>query len=126
MTFRETLDAHLRAIQQRDLQGLIDTLPAENLTLIMSDGRLVRSVQEFVKLHQGWFESKSWTLGTEIVSLYETPDLGLATLHIDYRDTPPAGTPIHETSHLTLAFARLGDRWVMIHDQNTPIKQLAG
>src|SRR4051794_966833 len=40
MTFRETLDAHLRAIQGRDFPALLATLPADRLTLIMADGRL--------------------------------------------------------------------------------------
>jgi hypothetical protein len=34
MTFRETLDKHLRALQQHDLQALRETLPAEELVLI--------------------------------------------------------------------------------------------
>jgi hypothetical protein len=53
MTFRETLDKHLKAIKGRDLRALIETLPDEALTLIMSDGRLVTTVPEFVELHRG-------------------------------------------------------------------------
>src|SRR5947209_6253711 len=41
-----------------------------------ANGRLVRSVREFLDLHRGWFESKSWTLATRPVSLTETADLG--------------------------------------------------
>ncbi len=122
MTFRETLDKHLRAIQQRDLPALIETLPERELLLIMSNGRLVREVREFVEAHRGWFESKTWKLGVEPVSIYESADIGVALLHLDYRDDTPHGKAIHETSYLTLIFARQGHKWVMVQDQNTPIR----
>jgi ketosteroid isomerase-like protein len=121
MTFRQTLERHLRAIQARDLPGLIETLPPRALTLVTSDGRLVRTVEEFVALHRDWFASPSWSLGVEPVSTVEGGDLGLAVLRLDYRDRTPDREPIHEASYLTLAFQRQGDRWVLVHDQNTPI-----
>jgi uncharacterized protein (TIGR02246 family) len=127
MTFRDTLDKHVHAIQERNLRALIDTLPQDELVLITSDGRLVRSVEEFVAMHRGWFESRTWTLGARLESVYETPDMGVAALHLDYRDTPPGGHALHETSYLTLVFRRLPDgRWVMVQDQNTPIKRPSG
>jgi|SRR5579885_661113 hypothetical protein len=125
MTFRETLDKHLDAIRGRDLRSLIETLPEETLTLVMSDGRLVRSVREFVELHRGWFEQANWSLGTEIVALRETPRMGFATIRLDYRHEPEGGVRIRQSSLLTLIFALEGDRWVMVLDQNTPIKENA-
>jgi len=122
MTFRETLDKHLNAIRGRDLRSLIETLPEEALTLVMSDGRLVRSVREFVELHRGWFEQTSWSLDTEIVAVHDTPQMGFATIRLDYRDEPEGGERIRQASLLTLIFALEGDRWVMVLDQNTPIK----
>jgi hypothetical protein len=64
MTFSETVEKHLRAIRDHDLPSLIETLPdeKEGLLLIMSDGRLVRTVREFVALHRDWFGSPTWTL----------------------------------------------------------------
>ena len=50
MTFRDTLDKHVHAIQQRNLRALIDTLPQDELVLITSDGRLVRSVDEVIEM----------------------------------------------------------------------------
>jgi uncharacterized protein (TIGR02246 family) len=122
MTFPETLDRHLQAIKSRDLQALRETLPADQLVLIMADGRLVRSVQEFLDLHESWFQQSSWTLDTELVHQRETADLGVAVIRLEYRDHAPGGNPIHERSCLTLIFAREADRWLMVHDQNTPIK----
>ena len=122
MTFRETLDKHLKAIQDRDLRSLIETLPDEKLTLVMSDGRLVETVREFIELHRGWFEMTTWTMQSQIVSLHEAQRMGCATIHLEYRDESPDGSKILETSYLTLVFALQGDRWAMILDQNTPIR----
>lgn len=122
MTFRETLDKHLRAIQERDHQALAETLPTDQLVLITSDGRLVRSPLEFAKMHREWFASKTWTLDFEEVSALESTDLAVVTFRLDYRDQPEGGSPIHERSFLTLVFRRLGDHWLMVQDQNTPIR----
>ena len=126
MTFRETLDKHLGAIHGRDLKALAETLPDDRLVLIMSNGRLVETRQEFLDLHRGWFESDTWRLEARPVSVRETADMGAAVLHLDYRDTLPGGEPLHETSYLTLVFVRQGDRWVMALDQNTPIRHPPG
>jgi hypothetical protein len=122
MTFRDTLDRHVRAIRERDLPGLIETLPAGELTLITSDGRLVRNAAEFVEMHRGWFAETTWSLDAEVVSLVESPEIGVAVLRLDYRDAAPGRAPLREESYLSLVFALRDGRWVMVQDQNTPIK----
>lgn len=122
MNFRETLDRHLRAIRQRDLEALIDTVARDELTLITSDGRLVREPNEFSAMHREWFTGTTWTLDAKIESLAESPGMGLALLRLDYRDDAPGRPPVRESSWLSLVFALRDGRWVMIHDQNTPIK----
>jgi ketosteroid isomerase-like protein len=122
MTFRETLDRHLRAIQERNLSALIDTLPTDDLILIMADGRLVCGTDEFLKLHAAWFAQTTWSLHTNIISLEESPTIGVAVLRLDYRDEPLGQNHVYESSYLTLIFALREGRWVMMHDQNTPIR----
>ncbi|QDV35021.1 YybH family protein [Tautonia plasticadhaerens] len=122
MTFRETLEQHLRALKERDLDALIATLPDDELTQISADGRLVRSVDEFVRRHRDWFSSPSWTLETRLEELTEADALGLAVVHLTCRDEPPDGDRVVTQGFLTLAFARQDDRWVMFHDQTTPTR----
>lgn len=118
MTFREGLEVHLSAIQRRDLDALAATLPADGkIVLVMADGKLVRSAREFLDLHRDWFAGKTWTLDAEPVSLFDSADLGVAVLKLDYRDGD-----LHEQSYLTLAFRREGEKWVMVLDQNTPVR----
>ena len=118
MTFRDTLRRHLRAIQDRDLQGLADTVAPAPLVLIMADGKLVRSTREFLEAHRAWFASPGWTLEAKEIEVFEAPELGVAVLELDYRE-PPAS---RSRSYLTLVFRNQGGRWLMVQDQNTPIK----
>ena len=85
MNFRETLGRHLLAIEQRDLEALAATL-ADPLILIMADGKLKRSKAEFVEAHRGWFAMKNWTLQAKPVEIYEGASLGVAVLHLAYRE----------------------------------------
>jgi ketosteroid isomerase-like protein len=123
MTFQETLNKHLAAIQNRDLDALVSTLPDDELVLVMSDGKVVRTVREFVEGHRAWFAMPDWELKTEPIHTFETADVGVVVLRLDYSDLKPDHSRFHEHSVLTLIFARRNDRWVMVHDQNTPLRE---
>ena len=118
MSFREVLARHLRAIEERDLDALAATVAPESLVLIMADGRLVRSTREFLDAHRGWFAMPGWTLGIEEIESFERADLAVAVLRLDYRAPPEA----RSESYLTLVFERREGTWLMVQDQNTPIR----
>jgi hypothetical protein len=122
MTFRETLQRHVRATCTRDLAEVIETIPADALDLITADGRLVRSAAEFVQMHAAWFAQSTWSLDATVVSVIESPQMGVALLRLDYRDDPPNQPPVRQASYLSLVFALREGKWVMLQDQNTPIK----
>ena len=121
MTFRETLAKHLQAIQERNLEALAATVAPERVVLIMADGKLVRSTAAFLEAHRGWFAMPNWTLFTEEVELFEGPDLAVAVLRLNYREPPD----VRSESYLTLVFQRHDGKWLMVQDQNTPIKAAA-
>ena len=123
MSFRETLDKHTSAIIAREIEALRSTLPEEELVLVMSDGKVVRSVSQFVDAHRQWFAMPNWQIRFEPIESYEGPDLGVAVFELDYSDLRADQTRFHELSVLTLIFARQHGRWVMVLDQNTPIKR---
>jgi uncharacterized protein (TIGR02246 family) len=123
MTFREGLEDHLSAIRRRDADALATTLPADGrILLVTADGRLVRSADEFLAMHRDWFAARTWSLDAEVVTTFESADLGVAVLGLDYRDVKPSGEPLRERSFLTLVFRRDGGKWVMVQDQNTPVR----
>jgi uncharacterized protein (TIGR02246 family) len=118
MSFRDTLARHLRAIKERDLEALAATVAPEELVLIMADGKLARSTREFLEAHRGWFAMPDWTLDTREVAIFEAQDLAVAVLRLDYREPPN----VRSESYLTLVFERRAGTWLMVQDQNTPIK----
>jgi uncharacterized protein (TIGR02246 family) len=118
MSFRQTLHRHLQAIQDRDLEALADTVAEGSLVLIMADGKLARSRAEFLEAHRAWFAMPGWTLEASEVQAFEGADLGIVLLRLDYRE-PPA---THSCSYLTLVFQNQNGRWLMVQDQNTPIR----
>ena len=123
MTFRETLDRHLQAIRDRNLDAFRETVAPSGLIVVMANGRLVRDTAEFLGLHRDWFTDTAWTVEFEPVSIREWSDVGVAVFRLIYRERPQGKPPIHETSYLTLVFARREDGWEMVHDQNTPEKK---
>lgn len=116
MNFRETLGRHLLAIETRDLATLADTV-ADPLILIMADGKLKRSKAELIDAHRGWFAMQNWTLQAKPVEIYEGASLGVAVLHLDYREGEK-----QSQSYLTLVFEKRDGEWLMVQDQNTPIR----
>src|SRR5688500_6187249 len=106
MTFRETLNKHIAAITSRDIEALVETLPQDELVLVMSNGKVVRAVREFVEAHRDWFAMPNWLLHFEPVEFHESVDLGVAIFKLDYTDLRPDGSRFHEFSVLTLTFAR--------------------
>ena len=121
-SFREALGRHLLAIEERDLDALADTVADDEILLVMSDGRLVRSKKEFLEAHRGWFAMKNWRLEVKPVQIIDTPALGVALLQLDYRETPPGKPPTRQESMLTLVFQQRNGKWVMVLDQNTPVR----
>ena len=114
--FREALGRHLLAIENRDLDGLAETL-SDNLILITAEGKLVRSKTEFLDMHRSWFAMQGWKLTPKPIHFFENEGLGVAVLHLDYEDSGK-----RQQSLLTLVFEHQGGRWLMVQDQNTPIK----
>ncbi len=89
----------------------------ESLVLITAEGRLVRETREFLEMHRAWFASPGWTLDVTPEEVYETADVGVAVLRLLYQEPG-----VSSASLLTLVFRRIGDKWLMVQDQNTPIK----
>ncbi len=121
-SFREALGKHLLAIEERDLKALADTIAADEVLFVTTDGKLARSAKEFLEAHRGWFEMKNWRLEVKPVHIYETPQLGAALFHLEYRETPPGKPPTRQESMQTLVFQPRGGKWVMVLDQNTPVR----
>jgi hypothetical protein len=56
------------------------------------------------------------------VEIYETAEMGVALLHLLYCEDAPQNPAVRQQSHLTLVFQKRNGKWLMVQDQNTPIK----
>jgi len=54
--------------------------------------------------------------------LARTAKKGVAVLRLDYQETRPDRPPLEQASYLTLIFRRQVGRWIMVLDQNMPVK----
>ena len=121
-SFREALGKHLLAIEERDLRALADTIAPDDVLFVTTDGKLARSAKEFLEAHRGWFEMKHWRLEVKPVHLFETPQLGIALLRLEYRETPPGKPPTRQESLQSLAFQQRNGKWLMVLAQNTTVR----
>lgn len=120
MTFKETLDKHIKSIENKDIESLIQTMPesGEDTILIMPDGNIDKSRDNFVNGHREWFKSDNWSWKGEVQNIIESNEMAVATLKYTYKQDGDKGS---ETL-LGLVFKKINEKWVLVHDQNTPIK----
>lgn len=123
MSFRAVLERHLQAIRDKDLAALADTVAADELVLVMADGKVTRRTSDFLAAHRGWFAMDHWSLAAEPIHVHETFDTGVAVLRLDYRESPPGQSTARQESILTLVFQLREGKWLMVLDQNTPVRQ---
>jgi hypothetical protein len=120
MTFEETLKIHLQAVEDRDFDTLLSTLPEKGgeIVLILPRGSIDKSRDNFVSGHKEWFDDKSWKQEFEVINTIETAEMAVATVKYVYTEENGDSWK----ALLGLVFQKIDDRWVLVHDQNTPIK----
>ncbi len=119
--FRAALDAHLAAIEGKDLEAYKPTVTGgDDLHLIFPDGSTIDTTEGVFDFHREWFDDPNWVMEPEVVKVMEGEDMAVALLKYDYRDAPD-GAP--RSSWLVLVFQLEDGAWRLVHDQNTRIIQ---
>jgi ketosteroid isomerase-like protein len=121
MEFDEALRRHLGTVQKRDLTGLVATLHPE-VAVLLSNGTLVEGRDKVVELHREWFADPDWSIEFRTMRQTVLPDFASVVLAVAYRDVDPDGKPIAQEYFLGLCFARTGDGWLLVHDQNSVVR----
>ncbi|SHJ20062.1 YybH family protein [Lutispora thermophila] len=119
MNFKEVLNLHLKAIENKDLETFITTISKEDVTLIMPNGTLINGREEFIEFHKDWFSDKDWTLNYEILKIEEGEEASFALLKVNYKDIDFNGNEYSLNYYLTLLFKKIDGEWGLIYDQNT-------
>lgn len=115
------VQAHLAAVQAKDLDALRPTLTStDELQIVFPNGHVLPSTEAALAFHASWFEDPAWTWTGTVERVVEGRDLGYALVRYAYQDTPedPAST-----SWLVLVFRRERGTWRLLHDQNTAIQE---
>ncbi|WP_248962643.1 YybH family protein [Sphaerisporangium perillae] len=118
MEFSQALAAHLKAIDARDLDGFLATVHPD-ASVILPSGTLLEGKDAIARFHTAWFDDPDWSLRAETVRVQTAGDSAFAVLSVVYDDLDPDGRPYQKTYYLTLLFTRDGERWLLVHDQNT-------
>lgn len=121
-SFQSALSTHLVAIERRDIVAFEATLAADsNLTLVTLDGTVIAGKSPFVQKIRGWFADPDWTWKLEPLSVTAGSHVGIAIYHVAYQDLDRQRKPYNLNYVLTLVFAKQGEEWRLVHDQNTLI-----
>lgn len=120
-TFEQVLEKHIKALQEKNIDLFLETVPQNGeFSLILPNGKLIKTAEEFVEFNQDWFSDPDWKMQIELVRVVGGADLGFALLDVDYSDKNQHGEPIHKTFYLHLVFRRHENgEWLLVHDQNT-------
>lgn len=118
MEFTTALHHHLAAIHARDLDGYMRTVHKE-ATVILPNGKVITGFDEIHAFHRDWFGDPDWSMETETVRSLVVGDSAIAVLKVDYQDLDQEGRPYRLNHLLSLIFARTGEEWLLVHDQNT-------
>ncbi|GAA3236279.1 YybH family protein [Nonomuraea helvata] len=118
MEFSQALDAHLKAIEARDLEAYLATVH-QDASVILPNGTLLRGKEAIAEFHTAWFGDPDWSLRAETVRAETLGEAAFALLSVEYDDLDPEGEPYQKVYYLTLYFTRADGRWLLVHDQNT-------
>jgi len=114
-SFEASLQAHMDAVTNRDLDAYIDTITTgEDLTIIFPGGEIMRTRDEAIAFHTEWFATPGWTMTFEVDRIVESHHMAVASLRATYTDE--AGPRVN---WLTLVFEEQAGEWRLVFDQNT-------
>ncbi len=124
MNFKETLEKHLDAIQKRNLKQFLETVCSDDaINVVLPNGVLIDNQTDFINFHKEWFSDHDWSINFEIVRSLETSEMAFVLILMEYHDRDEEGQSYDAANYLNLIFINKDGKWLLIHDQNTPIDE---
>lgn len=116
------LDAHVKAVQTRDLGALEKTITSgEQLELIFPNGKRTTTKAEYLAFHKEWFSTSNWTWKLEPLSVVMSDGMAIVTARTHYEEVEDGKTSGGD-NWLSLAFRKESGGWRLVHDQNTRVQ----
>ncbi len=124
--FIATMQKHLNAISNRDLESLSSTLsPSGQMQLILPGTEIIEGIDGFLAFHEEWFEDKSWTMATKIVSTEIGKTIGLAVTEAIYKEPLRNGKPYFNRMSVTYVLRKEAGKWYVIKDHCSSIEKVS-
>jgi len=118
--FKEAVEAHLMAIQQRNVAVFSDYLhPEYECALILPTGCRYVGNDVIMDFHKEWFKDSDWQISYETVDTFCDGNFGYALLDVTYDDVSQDGEPYQLNYWLSLLFKKVDNKWILLRDQNT-------
>lgn len=120
--FTETLQTHLNAVSEKNIEKLITTLPPDsNFLFILPNSSPTRSSKDFIQFHEEWFKDTSWTFETKIVATNIEEKMGIALVEVLYKEPARNGKPYFNKMSVSYALKKINERWYVIKDHASSI-----
>lgn len=122
--FTKTLETHLRAISEKDIETLKSTLaPGDEFFLILPGSKTGTKRSEFLKSHVDWFQDKTWTFDYQITQSVIGDRVGIAIVDVMYREPARNGKPYF--NHMTVSYGlkRISGKWFVFKDHASSIEK---
>ncbi|RMA64861.1 YybH family protein [Ulvibacter antarcticus] len=122
--FIETMQTHLDAVTNRDLETLKQTLsPNGNMQLILPGTETTNTVDEFMQYHKDWFASPNWTFETKILNTEIGTEMGMAVTEIVYREPLRDGKPYFNRMIVSYDLKMINGKWFVIKDHASSVEK---
>lgn len=116
--FHATLERHLNAVSQKDLQTLASTLsPQGDMYLILPNTPITTTAKDFLAMHEEWFQDTGWTFEPKILHTDVGQDLGIGVVEVMYREPNRNGKPYFNRMAVSYALRKMEGRWYVVKDQ---------
>lgn len=120
-----SVNKHLQALADKDWPAFEQTLSHDTLPFILPNGKRSMSAKRYREMLEPWFADKSWRFQAKELHRRVGADLGIVLLDVDYDEPERDGKPYHLDHYLTLVFAKEGEQWKLVFDQNTGYQPVA-
>jgi len=122
-SFLSVLHAHLKAIEEKDLEKFEPTV-AENVSTIDPNGIKTDGKKAFLDFHKNWFAQSNWERKDTILTTSVTDSIGYSVIQYQYIQKDESGNILIQIhAYQILIFENLDAGWQLVYDQNTGIQE---
>jgi len=119
-----TMNAHMKAISNRDLKALKSTLsPNGNMQLILPGMEIIETVDGFTEYHREWFESEDWTVEYDILNSEVGETMGMVVMAFTYREPERDGAPYFNRMVISYDLRKIDGKWYVIKDHASSVEK---